>query len=189
LGEVAQEGAAAVCLPVQRSGNVRQQGPYRYQVYAGFGTTPLSGAGTSWTASKEYVVASIPVSGTANFELVNDAWTNEPTNNADFYFSLGGKDVTGIIYKSLATTEGEGGVTISPNPNNGIFSFSFAVGESADITVEVVNALGQTVFNETIKEFTGTYRKDMDLTGSSSGLYQIKVKRGEQTSTHKVIYR
>lgn len=189
LGDVQQEGSPAQYIPVQRSGAVREHGTSSYQVFAGFGTTPIASAGGSWTSGKEYVIASIPVSGSAEFELVNDAWTNEVTNNADYYLSLGGADRTGNIYKGIVSAGGDAGVTIQPNPNNGIFTFSFDVATTQNVTVEVMNALGQAVFTDVVREFTGTYRREMDLTATSSGVYYLKIKRGEQVTTHKVVYR
>ncbi|MBK8499102.1 MAG: T9SS type A sorting domain-containing protein [Flavobacteriales bacterium] len=189
LGAIQQTGAPAYYMPVAKSGAVRQHGTFNYQVYAGFGMTSLQALETAWNAGEEYVVVSIPVSGKGEFELVNDAFTEEPANNADYYVSLGGQDRTGIIYKGLATAEEDGSVSIQPNPNNGRFIFTFATATPVDVTVEVVNALGQSVFNETLREFQGTYRKEMDLTSMSNGVYYLKVKRGEMSSTHKIVYR
>lgn len=188
-GTIQQEGAPARYIPISRSGAVREQGDRNYQVYAGFGVTSLAGLETAWAAGEEYVVATIPVSGKGEFELINDAWTGETAHNADYFVSLGGTDRTGIIYKGLAFAEEDGSVSIQPNPNNGRFIFSFSTNAPIDVTVEVLNALGQAVFNETLRGFEGTYRKEMDLTSMSNGVYYLKVKRGERTSTHKIVYR
>ncbi|HRH39931.1 MAG TPA: T9SS type A sorting domain-containing protein, partial [Flavobacteriales bacterium] len=189
LGTLQQEGAAAQYLPIAKSGAVHQNGNANYQIYAGFGMTPMTALETNWQAGKEYVVASIPVSGKGEFELANDAWTNEAANNADYYVSLGGHDKTGVIYKGLASAEEDGNISIQPNPNNGAFIFTFTAKVQEDVTIDVVNSLGQSVFNETLRAFQGTYRKEMDLTTGGTGVYYLKVKRGEETSTHKVVYR
>ena len=52
-----------------------------------------------------------------------------------------------------------------------------------------MNALGQSVFNDTVREFEGTYRREMDITPMSNGIYYLKIKRGETTSVHKIVYR
>ncbi|MCU0319877.1 MAG: T9SS type A sorting domain-containing protein [Flavobacteriales bacterium] len=189
LGGIQQEGAASQYLPTLRSGAVREVGSQRYQVYAGFGMTPIANAGARWEAGKEYLVASIPVNGKADFELANDAWTSEVKNNADYYLALGGADKTGNIYKQLASADEDGGVLVQPNPNNGLFAFSFTNRAAMDVTVEVVNSLGQAVFTEELKGFEGTYRKEMDLTTQSNGVYYLRLKRGEGTSTHKIVYK
>lgn len=189
LGALRQEGAPAMYMPVMKSGAVRENGTFNYQVYAGFGVSPLENLETSWRAGQEVVLASIAVTGKGEFELVNDAFTAEPATNANFYVSLGGRDQTGVIYKGLSTAEEDGTVTILPNPNNGQFTFFFSVNTPTDVTVEVVNALGQSIFNDTLRNFEGTYRKEMDLTSMSSGLYYLKLKRNGEVSTHKIVYR
>lgn len=189
LGTLVQEGPAAQYLPTMRSGGLREVGSQRYQVYAGFGMTPIEGAGARWEAGKEYLVASIPVNGKADFEIADDAWTSEVKNNADYYLALGGADKTGTIYKALASAEEDGGVLVQPNPNNGLFAFSFTNRTAMDVTVEVVNSLGQSVFTDVLRGFEGTYRKEMDLTTQSNGVYYLRLKRGENTTTHKVVYK
>jgi hypothetical protein len=189
LGTLQQEGAAAQYMPVRRSGGAHEHGTFNYQVFAGFGMTPMASLEEDWKAGEEIVVASIPVSGKGEFELINDAWTREVAHNANYYISLGGQDRTGAIYKGLATAEESGGVTIQPNPNNGRFTVSFASAAPADVTVELHNALGQSVYNETLRAFEGRYTKEMDLTSMSNGAYYLKVKRNGETSTHKVVYR
>lgn len=187
LGQVAQEGPVATYIPIRTSGPVRQQDGMNYQVYAGFGMTPMGENG--WTAGNEYVIATIPVNGGTDIELVNDGWTQESKNNANFYLSIGGVDRTGVIYKGLAGADEDGSVSILPNPNNGVFTFSFGVSEASNITVQLMNTLGQEVFSDAINNFSGTYRKDMDISSMSSGVYYLKIKQGEETTTHKVVYR
>ena len=189
LGTLVQEGPAAQYLPTMRSGAVREQGSQRYQVYAGFGITPMEATGARWQAGKEYLVATIPVTGKADFEIAQDAWASEPRNNASYYLALGGADRTGAIYKGLASVEEDGGVTVLPNPNNGVFAFSFTNTSPMDVQVEVINSLGQSVFTDTVTGFEGTYRKEMDLTSQSNGVYYLRLKRGGNTTTHKIVYK
>ncbi len=189
LGAVAQEGTAGHMISIDRSGPVREDGPFKYAVYAGFGMSAMSSHGVSWQAGQEYTIATIPVTGKGEFELVNDAYTGERSNNANFYSALGGADRTGIIYKGLAASEEDGSVLIQPNPSNGRFLVGFTNETKGDVTVDVVNSLGQSVFNETVRDMEGAYRKEMDLTTQGAGAYYLKVKRGANTSTHKIIVR
>lgn len=189
LGASEQEGASAEYISLMRSGSVREDGAFRYMVYAGFGMTPMSNHGVNWVAGQEYTVATIPVVGQGEFELVNDAYTADRNNNANFYAACGGADRTGIIYKGLAAAAEDGSVVIQPNPNNGRFTFSFTNEVKGDVSVEMVNSIGQSVYNETVRELQGAYKKEMDLTTQSAGVYYLKILRGGNTTTHKVIYR
>ncbi|MBX2979635.1 MAG: T9SS type A sorting domain-containing protein [Flavobacteriales bacterium] len=185
LGQLTQQEAVADVMNIRRSGGVREQGSLKYQVYAGFGMTPMTA--TPWVAGKEYVIASIPYTGKADFELVNDAFTHEPTNNADYFVSLGGVDRTGIIYKGLASADEDNGVSVLPNPNNGQFTFTFNNLDAVDTTVELVNSLGQIVFTDQVTALKGTYRRDMNVSGMGAGAYFLKIRRGEDTSVTKVV--
>ncbi|MCB0795588.1 MAG: T9SS type A sorting domain-containing protein [Flavobacteriales bacterium] len=190
FGDMEQPEGPASYIPLMRSGPVHENGPYNYQVYAGFGMESLTSRGLSWEAGKEYTIMSLPFSGVAEVELADDAWTGELLNNADYYTSLGGKDRTGIIYqRSVSTTDIDGTVLIQPNPNNGLFTFSFVVAEATDLQVDIVNALGQNVFNDLLRGFEGTYRKEMDLTNMSNGIYYLKITREGSSSVHKIVYR
>lgn len=184
--------APGMQIPMAKSGQKHEEGVYNYQVFSGVGFQTLASQGVAWEAGKEYTILTIPYTGSAEFELVNDAWTNVPENNADFYVSLGGKDETGVIYKrttgiaeSLDST-----VMIQPNPNNGVFNFSFNVANESDLEVEVVNTLGQVMYTNALKNFSGRFAHDMDLTDESNGVYYLKIKQGENTpSVHKIVFR
>lgn len=187
LGEATSpEGAP---LNTRRSGIMHEDGNFNYLVFAGFGYDVMADNGAHWEAGEEYVILNIPVEGKGVVELVNDDWTHVPTNNADYYVSLGGYDKTGTIYKSMAaTTDLEGTVQIKPNPNEGVFQFSFVSTDAVDVRVDVVNTLGQSSFTQTMRGFEGTYVKDMDLTHMSEGIYYLKITRGDKTSVHKIVY-
>ena len=190
LGESVQTEEMSNAISINPSGPVRENGDHFYRVFAGFSFSPLTENNLSWTAGEETTVLKVPVSGKAEVEVVNDAWTAELANNGDFYVSLGGDDRTGIIYKSLANaSDTDGTVVIQPNPNNGLFSFQFTTTAPTDLQIEIVNTLGQVTFTERLNAFEGMYRKEMDLTTQSNGIYYLKVKRNGEQSVHKVVYR
>ncbi|MBK8339082.1 MAG: T9SS type A sorting domain-containing protein [Flavobacteriales bacterium] len=190
LGEPTQPNGPATYIPIAQSGAVRDAGTFSYMVFAGFGFEPIRNTGAAWEAGKEYTVLSIPFSGDAAVELVNDNWTNEVTNNADYYVSMGGQDATGAIYqKSITASEQDGAVTILPNPNDGQFMFSFLVATPSDLQVDVVNTLGQSIFTDAQRGFEGTYRKEMDIRTESNGIYYLKVSRNGDVGVHKIVYR
>jgi len=190
LGDAVQTAAMSNAITVNPSGPVRENGNHFYQVFAGFSFSPLSASDLALRAGKEFTALMVPVSGKAEVELVNDAWTSELANNGDFYVSMGGDDRTGVIYKNLASAaDVDGTVLIQPNPNNGLFSFQFTVTEMTDVKVEIVNTLGQVTFTERQNAFIGAYRKEMDLTTQSNGIYYLKVTRNNEQVVHKVVYR
>ncbi len=92
-------------ITTARSGQAHADGAYRYQVFAGFSFSSLSENGQHWDAGMEYTVLSIPYSGSGEVELVNDGWTN--ARNGDYYVSLNGVDLTGVIYAEASTAVSE----------------------------------------------------------------------------------
>ncbi|MBS1942134.1 MAG: hypothetical protein JST38_14790, partial [Bacteroidetes bacterium] len=76
LGAIQQAEPATTYIPVSRSGGEQDAGGNRYQIFVGFGMTPMQWIPTNWVAGQEYTVATIAVTGTAEFSLVNDTWTS-----------------------------------------------------------------------------------------------------------------
>lgn len=190
LGAATQNDAVLQTMAVTRSGDVRENGTHKYMLFAGFGFQTLASLGQSWVAGQEYTVLTIPVTGSASFELVNDAYTSEVSVNGDYYVSLGGMDRTGVIYKGVAQNSGtESDVTIQPNPNEGEFTFTLQVTTLGDVQMELLNTLGQSVYSEVLENFQGTLTRKMDLTARTNGIYYLKVTRSGGSSVHKIVYR
>ncbi len=186
LGAPQQDPLVAQYMAVAPSGGNHTKSNVQYQVYAGFGMNPMASVDAAWEPGQEYVIATIPVQGRADFELVNDSWTGEPKNNGDFYASLGGQDRTGLIYKGLATAA-EADVQVQPNPNNGRFALRFTNENPVATTIEVFDPQGRTVYTHSAGDLAGPYLRDMDLGRVSAGVYILKLVRGEDISTHRVV--
>src|SRR5690606_18850919 len=75
LGNIQQAAPASTYLPVSRSGNEQDNAGNRYQIFVGFGMTPMQWIPTDWVAGQEYTICTIDVAGQAAFSLVNDSWT------------------------------------------------------------------------------------------------------------------
>jgi hypothetical protein len=76
---------------------------------------------------------------------------------------------------------------VTPNPNNGIFNLSFEVTGKADLSIDIVSASGQKVFNNTIQDFTGKYSKQLDLGNVSSEFYILKIQHNKKNYVQKVL--
>lgn len=193
LGEVIQDQAAGVYLPVSRSGGEQESGGDRYQIFVGFGMTPLEWLSTQWTAGQEYTIATLSVTGTAEFSLVNNSWTG--LNNADYYLALGGIDHTGDIYGDLTTgvVAGEfagAGVAVVPNPTDKATMVTMELGNHAqDLRLELVNAAGQVIWKEERTKAVGSLRIPLDLGNYDKGVYMLRVHSADRTITPRVVKR
>lgn len=66
-------------------------------------------------------------------------------------------------------------LNVFPNPNNGEFDMTMNVANNNDYTIEISNVLGQVIYSETLKDFSGKYTKHLDLNTYGEGLYMVSV--------------
>ncbi|MBS1569959.1 MAG: T9SS type A sorting domain-containing protein [Bacteroidetes bacterium] len=192
LGAIQQADPAITYLPVSRSGGEQDAGGERYQIFVGFGMTPMQWIPTNWVAGQEYTVATIAVTGTAEFSLVNDNWTS--LNNADYYLALGGLDETGEIYGGtttgiLAGEAADGGVSVVPNPTDKASVITLELKQAQDLNLELLNAAGQVVWKESKAAAFGTVRIPLDLSTLDKGVYLLRIHRKGDTITQRVVKR
>lgn len=190
LGQPLQPDAIASYMPIRPSGDVQEEGGSNYQVFAGFGMETIRTGSTAWVAGKEYLIAEIPVVGHTKVELVNDGWTQDIHHNGDYFVSLGGLDRTGAITKSLAV----GGLpgfdfSVLPNPNNGLFALTVSMPEEKDLWISLASSSGRIVVEQQLKNTSGTFRKDFDLSGMSNGVYYLRLVMDGKTIIKKVVFQ
>lgn len=192
LGAIQQAEPATTYIPVSRSGGEQDAGGNRYQIFVGFGMTPMQWIPTNWVAGQEYTVATIAVTGTAEFSLVNDTWTS--LNNADYYLALGGLDETGDIYGGtttgiLAGEAVDGGLSVVPNPTDKNTVITVQLKQAQDLNLELLNAAGQVVWKETKPGANGTVRIPLDLSSLDKGVYLLRMHRADGIITQRVVKR
>ncbi|OIQ29319.1 MAG: hypothetical protein BM564_06365 [Bacteroidetes bacterium MedPE-SWsnd-G2] len=75
---------------------------------------------------------------------------------------------------------------VYPNPNTGLFWVEFNSQTSSDLKFEVYDIRGRQIFNET-ENANGYIRKDINLTGVSSGVYVLYVSDGTSKVSRKLV--
>lgn len=78
-------------------------------------------------------------------------------------------------------------LTVSPNPNSGVFLLNFEVANRSDLSIEILNASGQRVFTNTQSGFIGKYAKTINLQNLSSEFYLLKIQHDKKTYIQKII--
>lgn len=78
-------------------------------------------------------------------------------------------------------------VKIIPNPNRGSFYISFLVNKPKNITLQVINNLGQVIYTKDYANFSGRFFKKFDLSGHEKGTYFIILKSKKKMKVKKVI--
>jgi PKD repeat protein len=93
--------------------------------------------------------------------------------------------VTGVGIGEI--TNNPYGLSVYPNPNDGHFTISFESTNRSDYRVEIVNAIGQLVFRDDIKDFTGPYKKEMSVVEYGQGVYTISLTNSKNETVKKIV--
>ncbi len=83
----------------------------------------------------------------------------------------------------------QGSLRVYPNPAMDVVNIDFLVEKSDFVTVSLLNAFGQTMHIEQLKDFSriGINTIKLDLSLFSSGVYYIKLQDAEKTITKKIL--
>ena len=74
-----------------------------------------------------------------------------------------------------------------PNPNNGKFNLKFTLNPKEDVTVKIMDILGNEVYKEKILDFDGTYDNQLDLTDKEKGIYILQILQKKKILTRKIL--
>ncbi len=78
-------------------------------------------------------------------------------------------------------------VSIQPNPVKGEFELSFETNLADPATIQIVNTLGQVVFQQNEKIQEGFNRIAIDAASLSAGMYMVEVRQGPYRFTRKFV--
>ena len=78
-------------------------------------------------------------------------------------------------------------LSVYPNPNDGNFTVFFFSTEKESYTIELTNALGQIVYKEQMKDFTGKYTKQLSVESYGKGIYMINLTNANHETVKKIV--
>ncbi len=67
-------------------------------------------------------------------------------------------------------------ILMYPNPTTGLIHISGTAEQGEEVQMRVMNYVGQELFNTTMITTNGTFEKDFDLSGFSSGTYLVEIR-------------
>jgi hypothetical protein len=86
------------------------------------------------------------------------------------------------------SSETEAGTfNLFPNPNNGMFTIQYGGATGNNLSISVMNTLGQSVYERNVYEFTGEMIQEIDLSNLNPGLYFIQVRNGDELSNKQFV--
>ncbi|PBQ31921.1 hypothetical protein CNR22_09110 [Sphingobacteriaceae bacterium] len=74
-----------------------------------------------------------------------------------------------------------------PNPTNGKFNLKFELADKGNTEITILNGEGILVYNEELKNFSGIYDKEIDLSKNPKGIYFVKIRQGNHSQLKKLI--
>jgi hypothetical protein len=76
---------------------------------------------------------------------------------------------------------------VYPNPSKDIFNIRFVSETIQDLSIRVINIMGELVYEEKANQFIGEYTKQIDLADSSKGIYFIEIVTTDGIVNKKII--
>jgi hypothetical protein len=77
--------------------------------------------------------------------------------------------------------------SVYPNPNSGNFTLAFELEKTEDVTINVSNTIGQTVYAQKLTDFSGQFKSDLDLTEFGKGVYIVTLQTNNAKINKKVV--
>ena len=135
---------------------------------------PCAGSDTIWA---EHTVSLNDFAGKSIYFTFHHTATDKERIMLDEFLIVESDD--------MAINEAElNGISIYPNPSNGVFTVTT---NEADIyTIEVMNVLGEVVSTKTIE---GIINESFDMSNYNAGLYFVKVVNGTSENVQRVIIK
>jgi len=114
----------------------------------------------------------IGVPDVANYEVT----ISDPTGCTDSFVITNVSTTDPASVKSL---------TLTPNPTTGLLNLNMTLEKSANVQVEVFNALGQLI--ETIQAGnTASLSRSIDLSSAATGLYTVRITMDNDTAVRRI---
>ncbi|MBA2612976.1 MAG: T9SS type A sorting domain-containing protein [Bacteroidetes bacterium] len=141
---------------------------------------------------------SIRIFSNTKYNTTNDssAWLLQYTNNwRTFRYNKNTKIQLGILpiisCRPIAgievhTTDFNSNITVMPNPSNGQFSLIFTLSKQEDVTVRIINPLGQQISSDKVQNVSNNVL-NIDLRNRPAGIYFIEIANGNEKVVKKII--
>lgn len=94
-----------------------------------------------------------------------------------------------LFQKEQITTENSLNLTqinIFPNPSNGRFNLTFDLQDKGTTDVVIYDIAGKILYQEQLKDFRGSYQKEIDIAHGNKGIYFLKVIQGKKAFLKKI---
>ncbi len=115
--------------------------------------------------------------------------TTFPANYTVVVTNPSGCSATSVLFAATGIQEEAltNSLSVFPNPNSGVFEMNFSSAAPADYVLNVYNAIGKRVLQQTLSNLNGNCHKTIELTGYGSGIYMLSLSNASQTAIRKIV--
>ncbi|NDC42992.1 MAG: T9SS C-terminal target domain-containing protein, partial [Chitinophagia bacterium] len=147
------------------------------------------------TPRYQWVLNGMALAGATNSSYISNAFVDGDTIYCIVYgsdvcatpatFNSNTATIRVLPPNSVGNLNVQGGITLSPNPNEGYFNLNGRLlTDAKEATVEIVNMLGQVVYSSTTELVQGKLNHTVKLGDNiSAGAYLIRITAGGTTQT------
>jgi hypothetical protein len=123
----------------------------------------------------------LPSSHTYNYSTLmvvfrTDAYLNSQGFNANYTSTLSDIDENNSLKE----------FSVFPNPSNTKLNIQFATENIETLKIQLISISGQTVYNESLNNFSGSYNKSIETNSFAKGVYLLRII-GEKQAIHEKI--
>ncbi len=129
---------------------------------------------------------SIALTGAFNGQIINIVFVGTRGNGFTSDMSIDNINLdflVGVNENVASTLEG---ISISPNPSNGLFKLSIETPAQENFNMTVRDAQGRSVYTANF-DVNGTYRNDLDFTSFAKGVYYMQIQTETGSTVEKLI--
>ena len=112
------------------------------------------------------------------YYVIVSTWA--PPQTVDYLLNMSFRGL-GVDNNALTSS-----MKVYPNPTQGMFTVSISNAEATDMTLELVNISGQTVYRNTVKSVY-SYNEEIDASAFAKGVYYLKVNDGTEVKIEKIV--
>jgi hypothetical protein len=80
-------------------------------------------------------------------------------------------------------------LAVFPNPSDGLLNIRFTMNETQSVRIDILSLKGETVYNQTLGSFKGSFDKQVDLSSLAKGIYVLRLTSDQGTTNAKIVLK
>lgn len=147
--------------------------------------TPLATpAGITLNSTNEIFIAG-SLGGNVSFDSFS--FSHQSMYKDMFVAKINDINVTGINDIENSEISGNASLQIYPNPPRGQFVLNYFSEDKGDLTIRIIDNIGQEIYYENTSTFDGNLIKNIDLSRKAAGIYNIEILNDKTKIVKRVV--